>query len=108
MGLTPVSDTPRSLLQLARNIWTGATYGFVVWNAGYEGWLPLLGILPPAHRDARGRAITMLVAPTVYGVALGATAELQRAHFNFSPRHCSDICNTGLGRSTRSASGLPN
>lgn len=64
---------------LARNIWTGARYGFVVWNAGYEGWFPLMGILPPAHRDARGRDITMLAAHTVYGVALGATAELQQS-----------------------------
>jgi hypothetical protein len=49
----------------------GAVYGFLVWAAGYEGWVPMLGVLPPAHRDRRSRAATMMLAHLVYGYVLG-------------------------------------
>lgn len=49
----------------------GLAYGAVVWAAGYEGWLPALGILPPAHRDKTGRAVTTLAAHLLYGAVLG-------------------------------------
>lgn len=55
----------------SRNARTGILYGLVVWALSYEGWLPLLGVLPPAHRDKRGRALTMLLAHVVYGGVLG-------------------------------------
>lgn len=49
----------------------GMGYGLVLWAAGYEGWLPALDILPPAHRDRRGRALTMFAGHIVYGATLG-------------------------------------
>lgn len=52
---------------------SGLVYGAVVWAAGYEGWLPALGILPPAHRDEPGRTWTMLAAHLLYGATLGKT-----------------------------------
>ncbi|MDQ0756404.1 DUF6789 family protein [Arthrobacter sp. B3I4] len=54
---------------------TGLAYGAVLWAAGYEGWLPALGVLPPAHRDKPGRAWTMLAAHLLYGATLGKTFE---------------------------------
>lgn len=51
---------------------SGAAYGLAVWAASYEGWLPWLGILPPAHRDRPGRRWTMVAAHLVYGATLGA------------------------------------
>lgn len=54
-----------------RNARTGALYGALVWAAGYEGWLPLVNILPPAHHDGRGRAFTMFTAHIIYGSVLG-------------------------------------
>lgn len=54
---------------------TGLAYGALVWAAGYEGWLPAMGILPPAHRDKPGRALTMLAAHLLYGGVLGQTFE---------------------------------
>lgn len=48
----------------------GVGYGLAVWALGYEGWLPAAGVLPPAHRDRPGRAVTMLAAHVVYGGAL--------------------------------------
>jgi hypothetical protein len=48
----------------------GTAYGGLVYAMGYEGWLPVLGILPPAHRDHRGRVATMLISHLAYGAAL--------------------------------------
>lgn len=53
----------------------GAAYGLLVWVAGYEGWVPVAGVLPPAHRDERGRVITMITAHLVYGCVLGRRLE---------------------------------
>lgn len=50
---------------------TGALFGIGVWAVGYEGWLPFLGILPPAHKDARPRAVSILLAHVIYGASLG-------------------------------------
>lgn len=50
---------------------SGAVFGLGIWAASYEGWLPALGILPPAHRDRPGRRWTMLAAHIVYGTVLG-------------------------------------
>ncbi|MDF2442901.1 MAG: hypothetical protein JWR01_1104 [Subtercola sp.] len=49
----------------------GLVYGLLVWAASYEGWLPLMGILPAAHRDRRRRAFAIIAAHVVYGVSLG-------------------------------------
>ena len=49
----------------------GAAYGVVVWTIGYEGWVPALRVLPPAHRDQRGRVVTMVAAHLIYGSVLG-------------------------------------
>ena len=51
---------------------SGAVFGAGVWAVGYEAVMPLATELPPAHRDAKRRAGTILVAHLVYGAALGA------------------------------------
>jgi hypothetical protein len=66
-GAIYTAVTPRP----SRNIGSGILFGLAVWAAGYEGWLPFLGILPRAHRDKRGRALVILAAHVVYGAALG-------------------------------------
>ena len=50
---------------------SGIAYGVLVWAAGYELWVPAAGILLPAHRDDRARALTILGAHLLYGAALG-------------------------------------
>jgi uncharacterized membrane protein YagU involved in acid resistance len=57
---------------------TGTVFGAMVWLAGYEGWLPAFGILPPAHKDRPGRAASVYIAHLVYGWTLGRTASLIR------------------------------
>ncbi len=50
---------------------TGAVYGVMVWAVGYEIVLPLLGVLPPAHRDDPGRRSALVGAHLIYGSVLG-------------------------------------
>lgn len=57
---------------------TGTVFGAMVWLAGYEGWLPAIGILPPAHKDRPGRAASVYVAHLVYGWTLGWAARRLR------------------------------
>jgi uncharacterized membrane protein YagU involved in acid resistance len=58
---------------------TGTVFGAMVWLAGYEGWLPAFGVLPPAHKDRPGRAASVYVGHLVYGWTLGwAARRLQR------------------------------
>ncbi|MDA8372179.1 MAG: hypothetical protein M0026_20250 [Nocardiopsaceae bacterium] len=57
---------------------SGALYGLAVWLAGYEGWAPVIGAQPPAHRDAPGRAWTMAAAHVVYGMVLAGTLRVLR------------------------------
>jgi hypothetical protein len=57
-----------------RGVLTGSLFGLAVWVSSYEGWVPAAGVIPPAHRDRRGRAVAMLLAHVVYGGTLGEVA----------------------------------
>lgn len=57
-----------------RGVRTGALFGLLIWAVSYEGWVPAIGVMPPAHRDQLGRAITILLAHLVYGTTLGEVA----------------------------------
>jgi hypothetical protein len=60
----------------SREALNGAVFGSMVWAASYMGWVPALGIMPPAHRDRPGRPWSMVAAHWIYGAALGwRTAE---------------------------------
>lgn len=50
----------------------GIAFASIVWFASYQGWIPALGIMPPAFRDRPERPTTMLAAHWVYGATLGA------------------------------------
>lgn len=56
----------------------GAAYGVGVWASAYLGWLPALGIMPPADRDRPGRPASMIAAHLVYGSVLSAGLRLLR------------------------------
>jgi hypothetical protein len=42
----------------------GIGFGLIVWATSYLGWIPMLGILPPAPEDQPGRRRIMLLSPT--------------------------------------------
>ena len=50
----------------------GVALALVAYAASYQGWVPALGVLPPASRDHPGRPAVMVVAHVVYGGVLGA------------------------------------
>lgn len=52
----------------------GPLAGMVVWSGSYLGWIPALGILPPATAHPWRRNILMIVAHLIWGVALGGLA----------------------------------
>lgn len=58
-----------------RGLWAsaglGAAYGTLVYLVSYLGWIPALGIMPPATEDRPGRQLTMLGGHWMYGILLG-------------------------------------
>ena len=48
----------------------GLIVASLVWFVSYQGWVPALGLMPPARHDQPGRPATMLVAHWVYGATL--------------------------------------
>ena len=57
---------------------SGMLYATGIWLVSYQGWVPTLGIMPPASSDRRGRVVTMLAAHWVYGAALGILVRMLR------------------------------
>jgi hypothetical protein len=52
----------------------GVAYALLVWLTSYQGWIPALGLLPPASRDRPDRPAVMILAHVIYGAILGAVA----------------------------------
>jgi hypothetical protein len=50
-------------------------FGAAVWLVSYLGWLPAMGLMPPATDDEPNRQPTMLLAHTVFGAVLGPVAD---------------------------------
>lgn len=57
----------------------GVGAALAVWAASYEGWVPALGAMPPAHRDERGRQAVLLAGHVVYGLVCGPLEERLRS-----------------------------
>lgn len=54
-----------------RSIRSAVGFGLAVWATSYEFWVPAARVLPPAHRDDRSRAVTIVIAHLIYGFVLG-------------------------------------
>ncbi len=52
----------------------GLLAGLAVWTGSYLGWLPALGILPPATTHPWRRNLLMIIAHIVWGLSLGVLA----------------------------------
>ena len=48
----------------------GVGYGLLLWLAGYGGWVPAIGAVPPPNRDRPGRQLTLVAGHVVYGAVL--------------------------------------
>lgn len=49
---------------------SGIVYALGIWAGSYQGWVPRLGIMPPASRDRPERQAVMAGAHVLYGTAL--------------------------------------
>jgi hypothetical protein len=53
----------------------GSLFGVVVWAVSYLGWLPALGLTPPATDEPARRNALMVGAHVVWGAAVGVVAD---------------------------------
>ena len=54
---------------------SGVGYGLAVWAGSYLGFLPALGLHPPATRESPGRNVMNIGAHLVWGATLGAVTD---------------------------------
>ncbi len=66
LGLAALSGVLR-LRSPGRTLAAGAFLGAIVWVVGYEGWLPAIGLTPPAHRVPLGKNASGLASHVAYG-----------------------------------------
>jgi uncharacterized membrane protein YagU involved in acid resistance len=67
MGLAALSGA-LGLRSIGKTIAAGAALGAIVWLISYEGWLPAVGLAPPAHRLPLVKNASGLVSHVAYGV----------------------------------------
>lgn len=60
---------------------TGPAFGTTVWAVSYLGWVPALGLMPPATRQPAERNAMMIAAHLVWGLALAGTVHLSKTSF---------------------------
>jgi uncharacterized membrane protein YagU involved in acid resistance len=53
---------------------SGMALGLAVWTVSYLGWLPALGVRPPATERPASENALMIAAHLVWGAVLGVTA----------------------------------
>lgn len=58
---------------------TGIGYGLIVWAASYLGWVPAMGLMPPATQQPAARNAMMIAAHIVWGAALGVAIKALRS-----------------------------
>lgn len=56
----------------------GALLGLAAWAAGYLGWLPATGLMPPVTRQRRGQVVAPLVNHLLFGIGTAALYALLR------------------------------
>ena len=53
----------------------GMLFASIIWATSYQGWVPALGIMPPASKDRPARPLVMFIAHLIYGTILGTIVE---------------------------------
>lgn len=61
----------------------GPLAGMLVWAGSYLGWIPALGILPPATEHPWRRNVMMIVAHLIWGMTLGVLAGVTGSRKNY-------------------------
>ena len=66
-----------------QNIVKGSLAGLAVWAGSYLGWIPALGILPPATKHPYRRNGLMVVAHLIWGFTLGVLARVMNSEKSY-------------------------
>ena len=61
----------------------GPVAGMVVWAGSYLGWVPVLGVMPPATRHPWRRNVMMIVAHLIWGLTLGVFTSGMNSEKNY-------------------------
>ncbi len=61
----------------------GPLAGLAVWTGSYLGWIPALGILPPATEHPWRRNVMMIAAHLIWGTVLGGLAGVTSSRKNY-------------------------
>jgi uncharacterized membrane protein YagU involved in acid resistance len=61
----------------------GPLAGLAVWTGSYLGWIPALGILPPATTHPWRRNAMMIVAHLIWGMVVGVLAGVTNSRKNY-------------------------
>jgi hypothetical protein len=56
----------------------GLPFGLTVWTAGYLGWLPAVGLYPPATQESAPRNALMIASHVVWAGTIAAVVEALR------------------------------
>jgi hypothetical protein len=56
----------------------GLALGLVTWAAGFLGWLPATGLLPPPNRQRPAQLLGPILEHAVYGIATVALCDAAR------------------------------
>lgn len=62
-----------------KNFVKGSLAGLAVWAGSYLGWIPALGILPPASRQPLHRNGLMILAHLIWGLTMAVLARLMKS-----------------------------
>ena len=57
----------------------GPLMGLTVWSGSYLGWIPAMGILPPATVQPWRRNLLMILAHLIWGLTLGILTQIMNA-----------------------------
>lgn len=58
----------------------GAVLGLAAWAAGYLGWLPALGLMPPVWKQRPAQVLVPIADHVVYGLATAASYDWMQNH----------------------------
>ena len=80
LGLAALSGA-LGLRSPGRTLAAGALIGAAVWLIGYEGWLPAIGLIEPAHRVPLAKNASGLVSHVAYGTVAALPLALATRRF---------------------------
>lgn len=71
LGYGAVTGALYAMLRRSPGVITGIAYGVAIGLASYEGWVPLVRLRHPMHRDHPRAIAAMMIGHVIFGAELG-------------------------------------